>query len=49
MLRLTWIVIFLFVLPYIAGMTGMHYHAQPFVEMMSHEYFAQASLEPPSF
>jgi hypothetical protein len=33
-------VILLFVLPHIAGMTGVHHWAQPLVEMGSRELFA---------
>jgi hypothetical protein len=36
---------FLFVLPYLAGITGTCHHFQPLVEMESHELFAQAGLE----
>jgi hypothetical protein len=35
----------LFVLPHIAGMTGMPHHIQPLVEMGSHKCFAGAGLE----
>jgi hypothetical protein len=37
----------LFVLPHIAGMTGVYHHTQSLVEMgRSHELFAQTGLEP---
>jgi hypothetical protein len=41
MFGLAWIMILLFVLPYIAGMTDAHHHGQPLVQMGSHELFAQ--------
>jgi hypothetical protein len=39
-------VILLFVLPCIAGMTGMCHHVQSLVEMGSLTVFAQAGLKP---
>jgi hypothetical protein len=39
-----WTIIFLFVLPHVAGITGTYHHAQPLVEvdMDSLKFFAQA-------
>jgi hypothetical protein len=38
-------VILPFVLPHIAGITDMHHHAQPLVEMESQELLAQPDLK----
>jgi hypothetical protein len=39
-LGLAWTVILLFVLSCVAGMTGVHHHIQPLLEMESCEVFA---------
>jgi hypothetical protein len=41
---LAWTVILLFVLPHIAGMTGMHHCTEPLFEVGSHELFARVGL-----
>jgi hypothetical protein len=38
-------IILLFVLPQVAGMTGVHHHTQSLVEMGSNKLFAQAGLK----
>jgi hypothetical protein len=45
MLGLARTVIFLFALPHLARMRGVHHCAQPLFEVRSCELFAQASLE----
>jgi hypothetical protein len=44
--RTAWTVSLLFVLPYVAGMTGTPYHTQLLVEMESWELFAWDGLKP---
>jgi hypothetical protein len=43
--RLTWTLIPPICASCIAGVTGMHHHAQPLIEMGSCELFAQIGLE----
>jgi hypothetical protein len=39
MTRPAWTLIFLFVLPHVAGITDTHHHDQSLIEMRSHEFF----------
>jgi hypothetical protein len=43
--RLAWTMIFLFVLPQVAEITGTHHCAQTLIEMGSPELFARVGLE----
>jgi hypothetical protein len=45
--RLAWTVILLFMLPSVAGTTGMHHHAQLLVEMGSFLLRLASNLDPP--
>jgi hypothetical protein len=38
--------VLLFVLPHIAGMTGVHHHTHPLIEMGSHKLFGLVCLKP---